>query len=343
MSEKTNMSAAGKERFPIVQFAGQNFSTWAFRMKSILREAGVLEVIEKEDNKDDAFEAKAQAIIIAAVADSHLEYVKKKTAYEMFSNLQENFQKKGVRSKLYLRRQLAEIKYSEVNPLIEHLNRMEQIFTELEEAESNLSEEERVNYILLSMPKTYEGIITALETVKDLKLDFVKNRLLGEEEKRRSREPVTGQQHMGAFSCFICGKPGHKKFQCHQRGYRNGYGRSSSQGAGHSQGQGWNQEQGRGWSQGRGQGWSQGRGQRWSQARGRQAYSAESEVNDVAFMCNENTSDVRESESVIEWCVDSGCSDHLVNNKDYFTDYIELKEAKVIAAAKNYVSLQAGL
>lgn len=35
------------------------------------------------------------------------------------------------------------------------------------------------------MPRSYEGIITALETMEDLKLDFVKNRLLSKEEKRK--------------------------------------------------------------------------------------------------------------------------------------------------------------
>ncbi|CAG9574311.1 unnamed protein product [Danaus chrysippus] len=38
------------------------------------------------------------------------------------------------------------------------------------------------------MPKSYEPIITALETVEELKLDFVKNRLLGEEEQRNRGE-----------------------------------------------------------------------------------------------------------------------------------------------------------
>lgn len=58
---------------------------------------------DKVENK--TLEAKAQALLITTVADSHLEYLKNKaSAYQMFQNLENNSKKKGVRSKLFLRR-----------------------------------------------------------------------------------------------------------------------------------------------------------------------------------------------------------------------------------------------
>lgn len=110
---------------------------------------------------NESSEAKAQAIIISGVADSHLEYLKEKTAYEMFKKLEENFKTKGVRSRIYLRRKLTEEKYCERKPLMEHFIAMEEIFSQLKDAGNVLTEEEKINYVLLSMPRSYENVITA--------------------------------------------------------------------------------------------------------------------------------------------------------------------------------------
>lgn len=105
-----------KERYNLAQFAGINFSNWCFRIKSILRDAEVLKAIEDQDyaSSNEKGEAKAQALLIAGVSKSHLEYIKNETnAYEMFKKLEENFKKKGVRSRLFLRRVLNDMKYKE--------------------------------------------------------------------------------------------------------------------------------------------------------------------------------------------------------------------------------------
>lgn len=42
-----------------------------------------------------------------------------------------------------------------------------------------------------------------------------------------------------------------------------------------------------------------------------------------------------ERESTLTFCVDSDCTDHLVNNKNYFDNLLMLKEPIKIAVAKN--------
>ncbi|CAG4987394.1 unnamed protein product [Parnassius apollo] len=126
--------------------------------------------------------------------------------------MEDSFKKKGTRSKLFIRRELSDMKFDERKRLMEHFIDMEKLFAQLRDAGSELSEEEKVNYLLLSMPKSYEGIITALETVEELKMDFVKNRLLGEEEKRN--RGATKSLDSSIFLCYGCGRPGHKKSQC---------------------------------------------------------------------------------------------------------------------------------
>ncbi|KAK9701596.1 hypothetical protein QE152_g30478 [Popillia japonica] len=210
---------AWREKFNLVQFAGENFGAWSFRIKSILRESEVIKAIEEIDFSRVATntikEARAQAILISSVADSHLEYLKEKgNAYLMYKNLEDNFKKRGVRRRLFLRRKLSNIKYNEENSLLNHFVELEEIFSQLKNADNELTEEEKINYVLLSMPKSYEAIATAIETVEDIKLDFVKDRLLGEEEKRKKDTNVVNHKVQSAFLCFGCGKPVHKRYQC---------------------------------------------------------------------------------------------------------------------------------
>lgn len=328
-----------RDKYNIAPFAGENYNVWAFRLRSILKEHDVESAIDVENyvtqaesNKKN--DAKAQALIIATVADSHLEYLKdKKSAYEMFKNLEGNFKEKSVRSKLFLRRTLGDMKYNEAEKLKDHIVSMERIFSLLKDAGTEVSEEEKVNYILLSMPKSYDGIITALETVEDLKLDFVKNRLLGEEEKKKKGQESfsSDRNRQCAFLCFTCGKPGHKKFQCWQNKYSHSANSPRSQ------------------MNSRGRGRSDARGRGRSDARGRGgAFVAETEVqvrnegNAVAFISNcEGASDDESESEVLSWCVDSGCSNHLVNSRKLFSTYDVLKKPKKIFAAKNGVELEA--
>lgn len=93
------MAVAAKEKYLITPFAGNNFNAWSFRLESILKEQGALKAIEEENFAEDEAnaktEAKAEAIIIGTVADSHLEYLRdKKTAYAMYKNLKDSFEKK---------------------------------------------------------------------------------------------------------------------------------------------------------------------------------------------------------------------------------------------------------
>lgn len=59
-------------------------------------------------------------------------------------------------------------------------------------------------------------------------------------------------------------------------------------------------------------------------------------------MCDDSN-EAYECEKIenVQWFIDSGCSDHLTNNKCYFTDYIDLQKPMQINAAKNGSVLEA--
>ncbi|KAK9736840.1 7 transmembrane receptor (rhodopsin family) [Popillia japonica] len=61
---------------------------------------------------------------------------------------------------------------------------------DLKDLGSTIDETDRVCHLLLSLPSQYDTVITALETVSEVKMDFVKARLLDEELKHKSKENI---------------------------------------------------------------------------------------------------------------------------------------------------------
>ncbi|KAK9696682.1 Zinc knuckle [Popillia japonica] len=218
---------------------------------------------------------------------------------------------------------------------------MEEMFSQLKDAGSELLEEEKINYVLLSMPKSYENVITALETMDGLKLDFTKNRLLGEEEKKKKLQVMEtpessflcytcGEEEKkkklqvmetpeSSFLCYTCGKPGHKQYQCKNVNYRQEYGgerqsqgrdynqRGNSRGRGNNRGR--SSSRGRGYSQGRNYGnghgsYSRGRGQTPRSFVANRSASGDIEQDDEAFLCGD-VYKCEVADSNIEWYMDS--------------------------------------
>ncbi|KAF2891598.1 hypothetical protein ILUMI_14575, partial [Ignelater luminosus] len=198
--------AGGEERHYIPSFDGNNFDNWKFRLRVLLEEKNCLECLDEMDSSyniidsDDAAakavktkqiqdflkkDRKCKSIITQFVADSHLEYIKDKhAAKEMWTALQNTFERKGIRNQLLLREQF------------------------LKANGATLEENDIICHLLLTLPKSYEMVIRAIETIggSDLTLDFVKRKLLNEEIKQKSKSNMVQEN-----STAITGKSSYNK------------------------------------------------------------------------------------------------------------------------------------
>lgn len=226
MSEQTNTV-----KIPL--FNGTGFSNWRFRIQSVMDEKNLtaflttkldklLEKAKDDKEKEELKKKEKQCknIIVQSIHDDQLENVKdKKTAKEMIDCLAGIFERKSIAGQLLLRRQLLTMKYSESDEMSEHLLKFDKMIRELKSSGANMEDLDIVCHLLLTLPKTYGFLVTAIETMDQSKitLDFVKSRLLDEFNKKKtgvSSERATSSAMNAGITCYGCGQVGHIKSQC---------------------------------------------------------------------------------------------------------------------------------
>lgn len=299
LKEKQIMMGSTGVNLP--QLSQDNFDHWKFRIRMILEEKQVHDVLEKdvtsitdENEKKDFLrkDAKAKSIVVQCITDKHLDLVKDcTTAKEMIKILGDIFQRKSTFTKLHLKRKLLTLKQQNNEKLEDHFFKFDSIIRELEGAGCKLEESDKVCHLLLTMSSKYEQVITAIETVNsDISMDFVRSRLLDEELKLKGKDKHGSIKDEVVFKantnivCYKCNKIGHKAIDCRTQSKN----RFSPQ------------VRGRGMSRGT---FSKGRGNYYQRQNTEEANH--SEISFTALSC-----EMKETSSFI---LDSGATEHIVS------------------------------
>lgn len=156
----------------IKPFDGTNFNNWRFRLLAFLEQLEVVHCIEKEAIEEEFWEIpatdsaaektakeqkklkrkkednKCRSVLIGAVADSHLEYIKdKKTPKAIWDGLHEVFERKSITNRFILKRKLLEMKHDDRSSLEAHFLRFDQLVRELKSTGAQMDEEDIVCHV----------------------------------------------------------------------------------------------------------------------------------------------------------------------------------------------------
>ncbi|CAH0714616.1 unnamed protein product, partial [Brenthis ino] len=326
-----------------------NYGNWKFRVELLLEEKGVLYVlkgIKSENFKRD--DAKARSIIVQCVEEKYIQIIRKaECAISMIQCLDQFFERKTVFSKLNLRKKLMQLKFNS-GKLQDHFLAFDNIVSQIE----NMDESEKICHLLLGMPQDYENVITALETMscdKELTIEFIKTRLLDAEIKMKEKIEETKKEikesndtdnavDFSAQTCYKCGRKGHKKFQCFSGGGK--YNGRQDNGRGNNyRGRG-NNYRGRGNNY---RGKANHYGERYQNANvgETQGYDEQSLNYDMHASTYECKANFIEGEGTIQYIIDSGATENLMQNKfmQYMTKIENLKcEIKIKIANGSYLT-----
>lgn len=339
------------EKYRLCLFDGTNFGSWKFRLEAILDQHDLKLFIEEDFDvitngktsvEKEALgkqEKKCKAIIINHISDEQLEYIKdQKSAKGIIDTLKSVFERKTISSQLFIRKRLLTLKYQEDNDMNQYLLQFDKLIRELKESGANVDHSDAICHLLLSLPKSFEAVVAALETIDQskLSLEFVKARLLDENNKRKNSGRITiSSQHSTAFgtqsfrfNCYNCGRPGHKRSECRSKPKTISFNPQNKQPRNTNQYQNTNNYQS-----------TSGNRHRPMSSSHYVANMDESEEEAVCFVAgsvSEHTVDDH-----IKWLLDSGASEHMANNEKYFFDLERLKIPIQIAVAKDKQTLTA--
>lgn len=228
-------------------FDGTNFANWKTRMLFYLGSLGLRYCVELPDNTDTSdtvfirHDEKAQNAIARFISDEFLEYVRDcSSATEMWQELNKNFARQSIKGRIYYRRNWEMLSFDENDSLKHFFATFDSCAREYTAAGGTLSQEDRIERLLISMPESYESVINVIESIdsKDLTFNDVKSKLLEEEMKKKIRtskasnfksensagaafysnnnnyHPNKNTNKPDRIYCYNCGDPGHKSPQC---------------------------------------------------------------------------------------------------------------------------------
>ena len=210
-----------------------NYSTWKVQCKMALIKDGLWDIVSgtereptEEDEAQEKFAAKcnkALATIVLAMEPRLLSLIGNDPTdpVAVWRVLSEQFQCKTWTNKLELKQKLFSLRLAEGGFVQDHIKIMTKICDELLAIGERVSDEDRVVYLLASLPESYGVLVTALEAGADVpSLAVVRERLLHEETKTKGKEIQTSQEGVltagfkRELRCHFCNKTGHFKKDC---------------------------------------------------------------------------------------------------------------------------------
>jgi hypothetical protein len=180
------------------KFDGGNFHLWKFKMRMMLSKHGLWKFVDGSatlpseevaranynKKKTKAFALLCEHLTNAQLA--HIQYCDNvRSAWEDLYGVHEA---KKIDNKLFLRRRFFTIKMQERDDMLVHINTMKTFADQLCSIKVNITDENVYMVFLMSLPPSFDNLITSLElmSIKDVDFQFIVARLVHEVSKKKS-------------------------------------------------------------------------------------------------------------------------------------------------------------
>ena len=245
----------------------------------------------------------ARAIIGLSISDDHLQLIGDcDSAAEQWKSILDLYQRKTLLNKVLIRRKFYSVKMATNEKVMPFISRVRQLAADCKAMDVPIDDTEMAMTVLCGLPSKFDNLIVAIDAATadtSLSMDFVKSRLLQEEQRMMDREHFKPARDAALVShprgnarepCDHCGKTGHPASRCwqkfpHLRPNRNGTGGKQT-------------------------------GLAAKVTKPKESVP-ESSDDDICLMarCQHDDRDDRP-----DWIIDSGCTSHICNDRRMFSD-----------------------
>ncbi|UYV68970.1 hypothetical protein LAZ67_6001864 [Cordylochernes scorpioides] len=192
----------------VEKLTGSNYRSWKFNMKMLLIERGLWECVINEETidadedqrkyeKTKIKQEKALATIALSIStEQQIHVIDCKTASEAWTTLEQIFEPKSRAQILQLKKQFVNIKFIEEENMINYLSRLKTCSDHLREAGCEVKDEDLAYSMLAGLPDSYDEIIMHFGNMTDDEFTSSKVRqvLLTEHERRKTRKEDSSKE-----------------------------------------------------------------------------------------------------------------------------------------------------
>ena len=205
---------AGLKQVSIVPLKGPNYATWKVQCTMALKKDGVWGIVSdteeapasdadpKERERYAARRDKALATAVLSVDPCLLYLIGDPVdPVAVWKKLEEQFQKKSWVNRLNLRRKLHSLRLKDDESVQDHIKTMLETFNELSIVGDAITDEDRVIYLLASLPESFNTLVTVLQSNPTVpEIETVIERLMHEERKLKDQQVSSESGSVGALA-----------------------------------------------------------------------------------------------------------------------------------------------
>lgn len=315
-------------------FDGTDYVNWKKRILKFFELKKCKNVATREKTVNDKEETwneedvKAMNFIYSSITNKQLEYIGDlDSAYKIMKKFDEMYLKESTALQIVCRNNIENIKLKDFTDVTSFFDEFEKATNELKAAGGKITEQEKLSYMLKALPSShsYIGDLIDILPKEERTVEYLKSKIkLKSAEEKRSREQNSNAFYMEMRGkCYTCGKAGHKQVECPQ-----GAAQGQEHGRGHGQSRGnYQRSYSRGYQR---RGYSRGRSSNRGASNVTRNHQGQHNTQGNAFITEVHTSQVNNKENKvgyknhINWILDSGCTDHIVNDDTVFDEYVTL-------------------